>query len=122
MERFDSINQFYWRYDKTNPRFTLDDIDRLELKLRDAGYYVKEYKNGTVIVKTPDDLKNAHNRRIAAQKKESAKYTKLGAAIPISLSVAFSDACRKLGVSQSEVLMPLIIATIERAGQIVSDD
>jgi len=88
----------------------------------DAGYSVKVYKNGSVTVKTPDELVTVHNRRIDLQKKEAAKYTKLGAAIPIALARAFSVACQKLGVSQSEILLPLIHNTIERADQSISNE
>ena len=117
MTRYDSPSQFFWHYDKSLRLITDNDINRLVKQLLDAGYIVKEYKNGSVTVKTPDELVTAHNRRITLQKKEAAKYTKLGAAIPIALAQAFSAACQKLGVSQSEILLPIINNTIERANQ-----
>ena len=124
MEKFDSIVQFYSQYntDKSFRKLiTLDDIERLAGELRDAGYYVKEYKNGAVAVKTPDDLKAASYRRRDRQRNEAAKYTKLRASIPIPLVQAFSVACRILGISQSDILMPLILDTIKKASQLDSD-
>ena len=101
--------------------FTLGDIDKLQERLRSTGYYVKEYKNGTIVVKTPDELEKAKKRRLSLQIKEAAKYTKLGAAIPIPLAREFSEACQKLGVTQLEILTPIINETIERANRMASD-
>jgi hypothetical protein len=121
MECFYSLSSFYLHYGNHQRFITLEDVDNLQLQLRESGYYVKEYKNGTIIVKTPSELKAAHNRRLAVQRNEAAKYTKLGASIPIPIAKAFSDACRKLGSSQSDILMPFILDTIERATKIDHD-
>jgi len=116
MERFDSLGEFYDHYYKVSPRFlTLEDIDELEERLRSTGHSVRECKNGTVIVRTPDELETARNRRLSIQMREAAKYTKLGAAVPIPLAREFSEACRKLGVTQLEVLLPVIDEIIDRA-------
>jgi len=116
MRIFDSINEFFRHYEKARRRIvTLKDIDELQERLRASGHSVRECKNGTVIVRTPDELEAARNRRLAIQMREAAKYTKLGAAIPIPLAREFSDACRKLGVTQLEVLTPIIDKTIEQA-------
>jgi len=117
MYRFDTINEFYRHYEGCKRLVTIEDIDKLEERLHSSGYSVKENKNGSVVVKTPDELEAARNRRLAIQMNEAAKYTKLGAAIPILLAQEFSDACRKLGVTQLEVLMPIINDTIERANK-----
>ena len=122
MERFETVSEFYWHYEKEPKRITtIEDVEKLIERLRATGHSVKEYKNGTVIVKTPDELEMARKRRLAIQTKEAAKYTKLGAAIPVALAHEFSNACRKLGVTQSEVLTPIIDETIERANRIAPD-
>ena len=122
MERFETINEFYRHYEKEPQRITaIEDIDKLIERLRATGHSVNEYKNGTVVVKTPAELETARKQRLMIQMKEAAKYTKLGAAIPIALAHEFSNACRKLGITQSEVLMPIIDETIERANNMASD-
>ena len=68
-----------------------------------------------MVVKTPEELETARKRRLSIQERESAKYTKLGAAVPIQLAREFSAACRKLGISQLEALIATIDKTIERA-------
>jgi len=119
MEKFDGLVAFYMHFEKARRKIiTLDDIDVLEERLRSTGHSVREYKNGTVIVRTPDELAIAKKRRLSMQMMEAAKYTKLGAAVPIPLAREFSDACRKLGVTQLEVLLPIIDETIEHAMKI----
>jgi len=116
MERFDSLGEFFRRYNKTHRRHvTIEDIDSLEERLRSTGHYVKENKDGTVIVRAPEELEAAKSRRLAMQMAEAAKYTKLGAAIPIHLAREFSEACKKLGVTQLEVLLPVIDKIIDQA-------
>ena len=118
MKKFDTLGDFFWHYDKVHRKIvTLEDIDGLQERLRCAGYSIKENKDGTVVVRTPEELEAAKNRRLAMQRMEAAKYTKLGAAIPISLAHEFSEACRKLGVTQLEVLLPIIDKTIAQAIQ-----
>jgi len=122
MNRFDALSKFYNHYEGSKRLITIEDIDNLKERLRCSGHSVREDKNGSVVVKTPDELEAAKNRRLAMQMNEAAKYTKLGAAIPIPLAKEFSDACRKLGVTQSDVLIPIIDATIERANKMGFDN
>ena len=122
MNRFNSLVEFYNHFVGRKRLVTIEDIDKLEERLRSSGYSVKENKNGSVVVKTPNELEAARNRRLAMQKSAAAKYTKLGAPIPIMLAQEFSDACRKLGTTQSQILMPIINATIERANKTDFDD
>jgi len=118
MIKFDTLGEFFWHYDKVHRKIvTLEDIDELEERLRSAGHFVKENKDGSVVVRTPEEMEAAKNRRLAMQRVEAAKYTKLGAAIPIPLAREFSEACRKLGVTQLEVLLPIIDYTIAQASQ-----
>ena len=119
MLKFYSPCEFFTHYDKTPRRIIrMEDIDELEERLRSTGHYVKKNKDGTIVVRTPEELKTAKNRRLEMQMREAAKYTKLGAAIPIPLAHEFSDACKKLGVTQLEVLTPIIDKIIERAKKI----
>jgi len=119
--KFNSLNEFFDHYDKTRRKILrLEDIYELEARLRNSGHYVKENKNGTVVVRTPEEMEFAKNRRLIMQMREAAKYTKLGAAVPIPLAREFSDACKILGVTQLEVLMPTIEKIIEQAKKIDS--
>jgi hypothetical protein len=118
MIRFETLAEFYRHFENTPGCITIHDIDRLKDRLAASGHSVKEYQNGAVVVRSPEELKSAKANRLAAQKKEAAKYTKLGAAIPVAKAKAFSDACRKLGVSQSAALLPAIVRTIELARSI----
>lgn len=116
MERFEILGEFFRYYDKTPRKLvTIEDIEALKERLRSEGYAVKTNKNGIIVVKTPEELESSMKRRMAMQMREAAKYTKLGAAIPIPLAREFSEACRKLGVSQLEILLPTIEKTIEQA-------
>jgi len=123
MDRFDSLGMFYWHYEEItkSKSYTLDDVDKLKERLCAAGYYVKEYKKGVVVVKTPNEVEDARRRRLELQLKEAAKYTKLGAAIPIPIAQAFAAACRKLGITQSQALASAINAVIEQAEQNTDD-
>ena len=119
MERFYGLSNFYRHYEKPKRKIiTLEEIDELKERLRSTGHSVRECKNGIVVVRTPDELETARKRRLSMQMREAAKYTKLGAAVPIHLAREFSDACRKLGVTQLEVLIPIIDDIIERANKI----
>ena len=121
MERYDIPNAFFSHYDKTPHRIvTIKDIEELQERLRSAGYFVKTNKDGIIVVRTPEELETAKKRRLAIQMGEAAKYTKLGAAIPIPLAREFSEACRKLGVSQLEALLPTIEKIIDRANKMDS--
>jgi hypothetical protein len=115
MNRFENLIEFH-RHFENAPATTfvaIHDIDSLKERLTASGHSVKEYKNGVVTVRSPEEMEAVKAKRLTAQKKEAAKYTKLGAAIPVARAKAFSDACRKLGVSQSAALLPAIDRTIE---------
>jgi hypothetical protein len=115
MNRFETLIEFHRHFENMPGPVTINDIDRLKDRLTASGHNVKEYKNGAVVVRSPEDAKSAKDKRLAAQKKEAAKYTKLGAAVPVAKAKAFSDACRKLGISQSAVLLPVVDQMIELA-------
>jgi FMN phosphatase YigB (HAD superfamily) len=122
MTKFASLSAFYWHYEGYNRHCTLDDVDQLKERLSAAGYYVKEYKNSTIVIKTPEELEAARQRRLMAQREGAENYTKLGAAIPKPMAQAFASACRKLGITQSEALSPAIHAIIKKAEQTPSQN
>ena len=78
MDRFDTLNMFYNHYEGNKRLITIEDIDNLKERLSCSGHSVRENKNGSVVVKTPDELEAAKKRRLAIQMNEAAKYTKLG--------------------------------------------
>jgi hypothetical protein len=116
MNRYFSLSSFYRAYEKAATHFTLDDIDCLEERMRAEGFSIRELKNGSVIVRSPDELKTAAQRRGEAMRRGADKHAKLGASVPKETARTFAEACRILGVSQSGTLMPLIAETIRRAG------
>ena len=121
MRKFEMLGEFFSHYEKEQRKLiTMEDITVLMERLRSTGYSVKVNKDGTIVVRTPEELETAKNRRLAMQMAEAAKYTKLGAAVPIPLAREFSYACKKLGVTQLEVLMSTIDNIIERAHKIDS--
>jgi hypothetical protein len=115
MERFESLAGFYRRYETVRGNILIEDVERLEERLRLSGHSVRELKDGRVIVRAPAEIAAARERRRGMQQAEAAKYTKRGAAIPRETARRFAGACRALGVSQSEILLPLIETTISRA-------
>jgi hypothetical protein len=116
MKRYFSLNAFYRAYEKTEAHITLTDIDRLEERLRAEGFSVRELKNDSVIVRSPDELKAAAQKRRESMRRGADKHTKPGASVPKETAKAFAEACRILGVSQSGTLMPPVAETIRRAG------
>lgn len=117
MENYRSLIAFFHAYENKDTNITIEDIDRLETKLRANGCSVREFKNGSVIVRQPSELEASAHKRKWIQQREAQKYTKLGAAIPKETAKAFAEACRVLGVPQSQILLPVIQDTIKRIQQ-----
>jgi hypothetical protein len=115
MERFESLGSFFRHFETPRCGIRIEEVDRLEERLRASGYSVREYKSGAVDVCMPDEAALARAKRLAAQRQSAAKFTKLGAAVPIEKARAFAAACRKLGVSQRKSLAAAIDETIKRA-------
>jgi hypothetical protein len=118
MERFETLGSFFRRFESKPGNIAIEDVETLEERLRASGYSVREYKNGSVVVRSPGEIELAGSRRLAAQKREAAKYAKLGAAVPAEKARAFAAACKKLGESQYKSLAAAIDGTIERAGSL----
>jgi hypothetical protein len=114
MERFETLGSFYRQYETPHGNILIEDVEKLEERLILSGYSVSEFKNGSVAVRSPSDIELAKAKKLASQKLAAARYTKLGAAIPRETARRFADACHALGVSQSEILLPLIELTISR--------
>jgi hypothetical protein len=66
---------------------------------------VIEFPGGGVTVHIPTPMSAKH---LPQKSHHKAHYTKLSVAIRKEDAKGFSEACRKLGITQSEVIMPVI--------------
>ena len=122
MEQFYSNIDFYDTYEGKRKRLiTIEDIDNLIERLRRDGYKIRELQDGRITVRSPEEIEASESKRKARQAVGASQFTKLGAAFPKVLASQFADACRKLGCSQSAVLTPFIIRTIEQADSLKTD-
>ena len=117
MKKYDTLSEFYRAFEYPQTNITIDDVDRLQERLRAEGCSVRELKDGSVIVRHPAELEASALKRRNIQQREAAKYTKLGAAVLKQTAGEFAEACRILGVSQAQALMPAILETINLARQ-----
>ena len=116
MEQYYGCIDFYRAFvEDRKSLITNDDIDHLIDRLRRDGYKVREFSDERFTVRSPEEVKASEANRKAKQALGASRFTKLGAAFPKELVSQFSDACRKLRCSQSAILMPVIINTIEQA-------
>ena len=115
MKEYDGYIEFYTAYENRKKLITIDDIAHLVERLSRDGYKIRDLQCGRITVRSPEEIKEAEAKRKLRQATGAAKFTKLGAAFSKELVMQFSEACRKLGCSQSAVLMPIIIKTIEQA-------
>jgi hypothetical protein len=104
-------------YDRENARVTIDNRNRREMKRKAVGYSVRELKNGSVIVCQPSEWEASARKRRDVQQREAQKYTKLGTAIPKQTAKDSVASCRALGISQSQILLPIIQDTSNLAQQ-----
>ena len=107
--------EFYTAYEGHKRLISIEDIAHLVEKLSRDGYKIRVLQDGRITVRSPEEIKAAEAKRRLKQAAAASKFTKLGAAFSKELVTQFSEACRKLGCSQSAVLMPIIIKTIEQA-------
>jgi len=116
MIQYNDFFEFYHAYEAKRKRLiTIDDIDHLIAQLKDEGCKVREFRDGRISVRSPEEIKAAKTNRKAMQALSASRFTKLGAAFPKDVASQFAEACRKLGYKQSEILMPVIKNTIEEA-------
>jgi len=116
MKDYNGYIEFYMAYEENREKLiTIDDIAHLVERLSRDGYRIRELQGGRITVRSPEEIKAAEAKRKSKQAAGASRFTKLGAAFSKELVTQFSEACRQLGCSQSAVLMPIIIKTIEQA-------
>ena len=121
MKQYRSLSEFYEAYEEraqNNKLIPIEEIDRLIARLREEGCFVRELKDSRVIVRTPEEIRDSHNKRRAKQAEAASRFSKLGASFPKEIAKQFAEACRILGCTQSEALMPIVEGTIRKAGLI----
>ena len=121
MKQYWGLSEFYYDHECRDGEYRIVpivEVDRLIEKLRAGGYSVRELKDGRIIVRTPEEIAASNEKRKAAQAQGASRFTKLGAAFPKDMVKRFADACRTIGCTQSEVLLPIIESTINKAKEI----
>jgi hypothetical protein len=117
-KEYDSLIGFYRDFTGENKGcVTLTDIDDLIAKIKsETNAEVIELKGGGVVVQIPMPMSPKH---LNQKKHVKFFYTKLSVAVRKEDAASFADACRKLGLKQADVIMPVvreIIALAEQKG------
>jgi hypothetical protein len=116
MEQYYGYIDFYHAYEAERKRLiTIEDIDHIIAKLKDEGCKIREYRDGRITVRSPEEIKASETKRKAIQALSASRFTKLGAAFPKDVVSQFAEACCKLGYKQTDILMPVIKKTIKEA-------
>ena len=118
MKQYWGLSEFYEAYEErvnNNKPVPIEEIDRLIARLREEGYSVRELKDSRVVVRTPEEIRASHNKRRAKQAEAASRFSKLGASFPKEIAKQFAEACRTLGCTQSEALLPIVEDTIRKA-------
>jgi hypothetical protein len=115
-KEYDSLSEFYRDFTgKSRGHITIEDIDALIAKLKtEKRAEVIELPGGGVVVRIPTPMSAKH---LHQKKHNKENYTKLSVAIRKEDAAKFSDACRKLGMKQADVVMPAIRKIIKAAEQ-----
>jgi hypothetical protein len=122
MKQYDSYNGFYQAYENEQKRhISYEDVANLMSRLKNEGYKVTEYRDGRINVRSPEDIMRSKANRRAQQAVGASRFTKLGAAFPKEVVSKFAEACRRLGCTQSSILLPVVEDTIKRAGLVKAD-
>jgi hypothetical protein len=113
---YDTLFGFYRDFADKTPKCTLiSDIDALIAKLEsEKNAKVIELKRGGVVVLTPTPMSPKH---LYQKKHNKSHYTKLSVSVRKEEAADFSDACKKLGLKQADVIMPVIREIITRTRQ-----
>jgi hypothetical protein len=113
-KEYSSLSAFYRDFEVGyKGDVSLEDIDALILKLKsEKNAEVIELPQGSIIVQIPNTMSSKHLRQ---KKHNRVNYTKLSVSIRKKDAAMFSEACRKLGVTQTDVIMPVLRETIVRA-------
>jgi uncharacterized protein with NRDE domain len=115
-KEYDSLMTFYREFtDVAEGHVSINDIDRLIASLKsEKNAEVIELPRGGVIVQIEDTMSSKH---LPQKKHGKTHYTKLSVSIRKEDAAKFSEACRRLGVTQADVIMPVIRKTIAAAEQ-----
>jgi hypothetical protein len=113
-KEYGSLAEFYRDFaDESRIHITIENIDALIAKLKaEKDAEVIGLPGGGVVVQIPTPM----SAKYLHQKKHNKEnYTKLSVAIRKEDAVRFANACRKLGLKQAEVIMPVICEIISKA-------
>jgi hypothetical protein len=114
IRKYESLGEFYRAYRRGNGvMISLADVDELAEELRAGGNYLVQF--------WPDDtvtVRETASKYFAQTKYHRKRYSKIKASLDRNLVGRFSAACRVIGVTQAEVLTPLLEETIRRAAKI----
>jgi hypothetical protein len=116
-KEYRSLIEFYRDFtDESHGHVTTDDADILIAKLKsERNAEIIEFPKGSVVVQIPMPM----SAKYLPQKKHcKARYTKLSVAIRKEEAAKFSVACRKLGLGQTDVIMPVIREIIRKAEEV----
>jgi hypothetical protein len=117
-KEYDSLIEFHRDFEGDNKgHVTLADADALIAKIEsERNAEVIELKGGGVVVQIPTPMSPKH---LSQKKHFKTFYTKLSVAVRKEEAASFAAACRKLGLKQADVIMPVvreIIALAEQKG------
>jgi hypothetical protein len=106
-KEYDSLAEFYRDFaGEGSAHVTEHDADALIAKLKsEKDAEATGFPGGGVTVQIPTRMSSKY---LPQKKHCKAKYTKLSVAIRKEDAADFSDACRKLGRRQADVIMPVI--------------
>jgi hypothetical protein len=110
-----SLSAFYRDFAGESAGYvSLEEIDALIARLvSEKNAEAIELPNGAVVVHIP----NRMSAKYLPQKRHGkANYTKLSVSVRKEDAALFAGACRRLGATQSDIIMPLIRETVKRAG------
>jgi CO dehydrogenase/acetyl-CoA synthase alpha subunit len=113
-KEYHSLSAFYRDFEGEDKDFvSIRDVDALIERLKsEKNAEVIELPHGDVIVQIPCAMSSKH---LPQKKHAKANYTKLSVSVRKEDALRFSEACRKLGVAQTDVIMPVIRKTIAAA-------
>jgi hypothetical protein len=113
-KEYNSLSAFYRDFaDESCGRITIDDADALIARLKsERNAEIIEFPRGGAVVQIPMPMSGKY---LPQKKHCKARYTKLSAAVRKEDAAKFSDACRRLGLGQADVLVPVIREIISKA-------
>jgi hypothetical protein len=115
-KEYGSLSEFYRDFaDESRRHITTEAVDALIARLKtEKSAEVFEFPGGGVVVQIPTPMSAKHPHQKNHNKEN---HTKLSVSVRKEDAARFSDACRKLGMKQADVIMPVIRKVIEAAEQ-----